>query len=441
MSFWPSNIIILFFLSLSSFLSAQGFTNWIVGDTSDFQSPNFEGGLVLAGGGGDNDQAMQWMLSRADGGDVVVIRASNSDGYNDYFFEELGVAVNSVETIRFDGVEANVNDYVIRQIRNAEVLFIAGGDQYDYYQYWKDSPIEEAINFLINEKGITVGGTSAGMAILGGAYYTPSGGSLQSDQALANPYHPNINILGNGDFIEHPLMNNVITDTHYDQRDRKGRQITFMARLVDNAQTQFYGIACNEYTAVCIDTAGLAHVFGQYPEYNDFAYFLISNCQEEFNPETILGGLPLTWNRQEAAVKVYRLPGREEENSALFNLQDWQSGVGGLWEKWYVDEGVLFQNEAEDGNCNIIDTEVVEFEQREFLRIYPNPTESSFQLDISNEPKEAISLTLFNTMGQKLWNQAFNNKQTSFGTNLNAGIYWLQVEYKGFFKWLKIVKQ
>ena len=60
----------------------------------------------------------------------------------------------------------------------------------------KDTPIEDAINYLINEKGITVAGTSAGMAILGEAYYAPTGGSLSTEEALGNPFHPDTEAIG-----------------------------------------------------------------------------------------------------------------------------------------------------------------------------------------------------------------------------------------------------
>ena len=36
------------------------------------------------GGASENDAAMAWFLERAGGGDVLVLRASGSDGYNDY---------------------------------------------------------------------------------------------------------------------------------------------------------------------------------------------------------------------------------------------------------------------------------------------------------------------------------------------------------------------
>ncbi|MDH3365921.1 MAG: hypothetical protein OEM29_07980 [Thermoplasmata archaeon] len=44
-------------------------------------------------------------------------------------------------------------------IRNAEALFIAGGDQSDYVNMWKGTPVEDAIHFVAN-KPAPVGGTA-----------------------------------------------------------------------------------------------------------------------------------------------------------------------------------------------------------------------------------------------------------------------------------------
>ena len=38
------------------------------------------------------------------------------------------------------------------------------------------------------------------------------------------------------DLISHSLLKNVITDTHYNNPDRRGRHVTFMARIVQGRQ-------------------------------------------------------------------------------------------------------------------------------------------------------------------------------------------------------------
>ncbi|HNC74452.1 MAG TPA: hypothetical protein PK362_06170, partial [Elusimicrobiota bacterium] len=112
--------------------------------------------------------------------------------------------------------------YVIQQIYNAEALWIAGGDQANYVDFWKDGPVEDAIRYLIHVKKVPVGGLSAGMAIQGDAYFSAMNGTVLSAEALANPYAPEMTI-GYGDFLDHPILKDVITDTHYDDPDRRGR--------------------------------------------------------------------------------------------------------------------------------------------------------------------------------------------------------------------------
>jgi hypothetical protein len=54
-------------------------------DTTDV-TVTVQKGTVLMGGASENDNAMRWFLERAGGGDVLVLRTSGEDGYNDYFF-------------------------------------------------------------------------------------------------------------------------------------------------------------------------------------------------------------------------------------------------------------------------------------------------------------------------------------------------------------------
>lgn len=430
----------IFFLQILSLpVLSQGYTNWIVGDTADYINPGTTlPGIVLAGGGGDNDQAMRWMLGRAGGGDVVVIRASGSDGYNDYFYSELGVGVNSVETIRFESGAAAENPYVINRIRDAECLFIAGGDQYDYYAYWKDTPVEEAINYLINEKGVPVGGTSAGMAILGQCYYTPSGSSLDAGEALGNPYHPDYEILGCNDFLDVPHSAYLVTDTHYEQRERPGRHVGMLARIAQEHNTRSFGIAANEYTAVAIDEFGLARAFGDYPEYEeDYVFFLQANCQDEFLPEVMENGVPLTWNRGRSAVKVYALPGRPG-GEGTFDLTDWQTGSGGGWQNWYVQGGELMRAFDTGPDCAAVLSDLKDIPAGQKLILFPNPTSGELFLQWPAGQK-IDGVELRNAYGQVLRREAGAVRELHL-QGLVPGVYFLEVKMEGKILAGKIVK-
>jgi cyanophycinase len=302
---------------------------YLTGSAADV-STNAVGGLLLMGGGPDVDAAIAWFLQNAAGGDVVVIRSTGSDGYNQYMYNMVNV--NSVETIIINSREKAGLTTVADKIRNAEALFIAGGDQWDYVNYWKNTATEDAINYLINTKKVTVGGTSAGLAILGSTYYSAQAGSVTSTQALTDPYHRYVT-LGQNDFIASPFLVNTITDSHYSQRDRQGRHISFMARAMkDWSYTTIKGIGVDEQTAVCVDAAGTGKVYGV-----NNAYFLKNEAP---GPETCVARVPLTWNRSGLAVKAYRIAGSSTGNGS-FNAGNWAFS-GGTAYYYYVNNGSLF---------------------------------------------------------------------------------------------------
>ena len=311
---------------------APSVVTYLTGSAADVTT-TATGGLILMGGGTDVDAAINWFLQRAGGGDVVVIRATGADGYNQYMYDM--VPVNSVETIIIDSRAKADLATVTDKIRNAEALFIAGGDQWDYVNYWKNSATEDAINYLINTKHVTVGGTSAGLAVMGSVYYSAqAGGSVTSAQALNNPYHRYVT-LGQNDFVSSALLQNTITDSHYSQRDRQGRHVTFLARMMkDFSYTNIKGIGIDEQTAVCIDQTGVGKVYGI-----NTAYFLQN---ENLGPETCVSGTPLTWNRSGLAVKAYKITASLTGNGS-FNANNWTFS-GGTAYHYYVNNGVLTQN-------------------------------------------------------------------------------------------------
>jgi cyanophycinase-like exopeptidase len=418
-------IYIFIFIFSIQFCNAQSYTSYFTGDTADV-TPTPLGGTVLMGGATENDSAMVWFLKQANGGDIVVIRASGADGYNDYFFTDLGIPVNSVETIVTTSLAAALDPYVEDKIRKAEGLWIAGGDQFNYASFWKNNVIEDALNYLINIKKAVVGGTSAGMAIQGQAYFDAANGSVTSATALANPYDSQVSI-GYNDFLSNPILQNVITDTHYNNPDRKGRHVTFMARMMQDYGINARGIACNEYVSVCIDTNNLARVFGEYPAYpNEIAYFIQVNCVLPNTPEHCSTGVALNWQRNNEALKVYKVPGTMQGNNT-FDLNDWLSGLGGTWENWYVNNGVFSSAAGLAPNCI---TSTLKNNKEIKMHCYPNPTSNYLIIENVNE---IFSIQLYSLNGDMLLNQQYSPRNYAIKLNLDPysqGIYFLQLTDK-----------
>lgn len=347
-----SGLFLLLFLLLGSATAvAQTFPNYTVywtGDTTDAPGARPQGGVCLMGGATEHDSASAWFVRRAGGGDIIVLRASGADGYNDYFYNGLpGARPHSVLTIVCQNRQASADPWLLRQVRRAEGVWFAGGDQADYVNYWKNTPLHATLQYLLDSTQAVFGGTSAGCAILGNAYYSGLTGSVTSAQALANPFDPLVT-LGANDFLKHRELGRMITDTHFEARNRQGRLTAFLARLTARApglitaDTLPKAIGIEEYTAVCIDTAGLARVFGDgtLAPNPDVAWFVAPVCVAGQGPEVLQAGQPLTWNRGGTAFSVYRVLGTPTGTNT-FNLRTYGTGTGGTWEHWAVQAGQL----------------------------------------------------------------------------------------------------
>tara|TARA_B100000809_G_scaffold266880_1_gene332475 strand:- start:231 stop:1511 length:1281 start_codon:yes stop_codon:yes gene_type:complete len=420
---------ILFFIFPLSFF-AQNYTSYFTGDLADVTT-NHQYGVCLMGGATEHDEAMKWFLMKADGGDVVVLRASGSDGYNDYFYSELGVTINSVETLVINNAAGGIDPYVLQQVANAEAIWFAGGNQYDYVSFFKDNEMETLLNEHINVKQAVIGGTSAGMAIMGGYYFDAANGTVTSSQALNNPYHSKVS-LGIHDFIELPFFENVITDSHYDDPDRRGRHTAFLARFATDEGMRSFGIACNEYTAVCIDENANASVYGDYPNYEEYAYFLQANCITDFQPENCTSGNPLTWTGNNDAVRVYKVPGTQTGENT-FNINDWKTGSGGTWEHWFVDNGTISYTPGENPNCEILGQNTFEELQ---VSVYPNPFIDYIYVNSTSD----IKYVLYDLFGREIKTGTLNSEIINTH-QLSSGIYFLKVFSEQKSKIVKLYKK
>lgn len=247
---------------------------YLTGNAAD-QTPALYGpALDLAGGSTDVDAAFQQTIDRIRGCtgsacatkvDIVVLRSSGADGYNDYLYAMNGV--DSVETIIISRLSDASDPAIVQRVANAEFVFFAGGDQCDYVTYFKGTPIAAAVAAVYGRGG-AVGGTSAGLAIQGEYSYdacrSPFG--VTSAAALADPYDKEVTFTY--DFFRWPLLTQVITDSHFVARDRMGRLLAFLARqLADGVTSVAWGLGVNERTSLVVDARGDATVVGDGPVY------------------------------------------------------------------------------------------------------------------------------------------------------------------------------
>ncbi len=421
----------LLFLLLPFLSFSQGYTSYFTGNTTNIAITT-EFGVCMMGGATENDNAMKWLLQKANGGDVVVLRSTGTNGYNDYLYSQLGITVNSVETLVITSAAGAINPYVLNKVANAEMIWFAGGNQWDYISYFKDNALEDLINQHINVKHAPIGGTSAGMEILGSSYFSAQNGTVTSTQALSNPYNSLI-ALGHNDFLNIPFMNNVITDTHYDNPDRKGRQATFLARLKNDYSSNVFGIACNEYVAVCVGNDGIAHVYGDYPNYQEFAYFIQPNCSN-LNPiETCQSGQPLTWNANGQALKVYKVPGTMTGTN-YFDVNNWVNalGSGGTWENWSVNNGILLTVAgAAPSNCTLS----IDENELNKMNVLPNP----FKDYIGLENSENASIEIFDGLGKRVFADKDFISNTIDTSKFSSGLYFVKIQKEGKIETKKMI--
>jgi putative intracellular protease/amidase len=144
--------------------------------------------LVLMGGGLDVDAAYVRMIDQARSKetkpvDVVVLRTSGADGYNDYIAGLKPGEVDSVESIVIKSRDGAESDRVNAIVAAADVLFIAGGDQWTYIAMWAGTRLEATIKGLLAKK-VPFGGTSAGLAVLGEVDFSAQYNTVDSLRAL-----------------------------------------------------------------------------------------------------------------------------------------------------------------------------------------------------------------------------------------------------------------
>ena len=257
-------VFIILFVGLFNFVEANAKSLGRTGNPKDTITTTASG-YLLAGGSTDVDEAMHWFLEKSGGGDIVIIRASGGAGYNDYLYKLF--PVNSVETLLLNSREEAILPETASILAKAEAIFIAGGDQWNYINYWTGTAVQFALQEAIRRRKIPIGGTSAGLAILGQFVFDAKMDGISSAEAMADLQSPKISI--SKDFVSIPLLKHIITDSHYTQRNRMGRHIAFLFRIQQAYGIKAKGIGIDEKTALALNADGSAKVFG-----NAAVYFL-----------------------------------------------------------------------------------------------------------------------------------------------------------------------
>lgn len=331
--------------------------------------------LVLMGGGQDVDEAFRWMIQRAGihpgtGGRFVVLKATRSRYYDPYIFYSgkassvsttiaerwvggAALGLSSVETLTVPDSEAANDPRVAAIVSRADAVFIGGGDQSTYIKYWKGSLLGSTLRQLVKNK-IPIGGTSAGLEVLGQVNFSGLYHGITPATAMKNPYNKNITFdpdplsLVDG-FLAPPELPYTIIDSHFDTRQRMGRLITFVSRLVapvgdagcsggilkanTTSATSARGIGVNEETALLVqgnvtsEPITATRVTNPSNTTESAVYFV----RPSVAPSVCTEGTPLTIH----AVEVKKLA----DSKTVFNLSDW-TGLA-VYEMLDINYGML----------------------------------------------------------------------------------------------------
>ena len=281
-----------------------------------------QGGVALVGGGGYLDEVFRWMARRSGGGDFLVLRAVGDAEIHPYL-EDLG-GFDSVETLLLLTREASSDPFVLDRVRRADALWLAGGDQSRYVRRWKDTPLEDALNEAAS-RGVPLGGTSAGLAVLGEFSFSCRKDTITSPEALADPDDPRVTL--DRDFLQAPRMGGILTDSHFSERDRMGRLVVFLAWIGRQGWSERpRAVAVDERTGVLLEPDGSSKVVGE-----SSAFFV----EAPPAPPSWEEGRPFTWRD----LQVEEVP-----SGGAFDFPSW-TGSGTRY-GLSVTDGVLERGEA-----------------------------------------------------------------------------------------------
>lgn len=219
-----------------------------------------QGYICAIGGGSENygdwsDAPYRWIVQKANTGKVIILSVNDETTWLPTYFTSFGAssAVNKkINTRAIADLQATYDEIV-----SARAVFIKGGDQWNYINYWKGTKTEQAILAVFANGGV-IAGTSAGAMVLGGTDFSAQVASPTSREVLANPFSASVTFETN--FLN--LVPGALFDTHVAERGRGGRTIGMLVKAKQALSAELLGVAVDDMTALCIDTNGIGTVLG-----------------------------------------------------------------------------------------------------------------------------------------------------------------------------------
>ncbi|MEU7112725.1 pre-peptidase C-terminal domain-containing protein [Streptomyces sp. NPDC046182] len=272
-----------------------------LGSASDVSRSTWNGpAFTMNGAGGIVTASMTRAIDEIRGGtgtlDVVVLAGSApTSGSRTPECDTItaSAGVNSCTTWTLTTAVDGDNSQMNTDVRNAEFVYFAGGDQCRYAA-WKGTALEASVESVV-AKGGGSGGGSAGHHVNSPIVYDACNGSVTSAEALANPYDRYVGFTTG--MFEWANYGAVINDSHFVTRDRMGRTMSFLARAVKDGLApagSAWGVGVEEGGgSLFLDRNGMA------TQYGEDAYVVLADHQ----PEQAVDRKPLTYS----GFKIWRL--------------------------------------------------------------------------------------------------------------------------------------
>lgn len=206
-----------------------------------------EGSLFIIGGGSRPNALVNHMIDEAglrDGGYAVILPMSSSVPDSAIIWASEQFFHNGIENVTgFNFLhDTQPDSQWLDSIRQANLVYISGGDQNRFMGVAGDTEIEEAIHDAYN-RGAMIAGTSAGAAVMSQLMIT--GNELRYPE-----YSPTFRTIESENIELAPglgLIQTAIIDQHFIWRNRHNRLLT---AVIENPD--LYGIGIDESTALLV---------------------------------------------------------------------------------------------------------------------------------------------------------------------------------------------
>jgi cyanophycinase len=224
-----------------------------------FSNANAQPGrLLLVGGGAEKNGAASWSTPAyrwAGEGKKVAIVGYSTGSLAPYFTQQCGAA--RAKEFAISSHDSANSQATYDTLTSYDVIFFRGGDQYDYYRLYRNTKLQEAVNYLYQHGG-TICGTSAGMHILSSIVFTAKNGTAYPASCIENPNNAYVTLAN--DFMN--FFPGFIFDTHFAERGRFGRLVGFLANYSLNQGQSITGLGMDDMTCMTVDETGLGTVYG-----------------------------------------------------------------------------------------------------------------------------------------------------------------------------------